>query len=115
MTADAERETLLPTVKRRVRPDGVVYSDTRASYDTLSVEGCHHRRADHQQSLSEADGRHKIENFRNRAERHLRKFNGVSKGSFRLFLKECERRFNTGSPDQQLKSLRRILRNHSVS
>ena len=117
MIADAKRETLLPIIKRRVRPDSVVYSDTWASYDTLSMEGYHHRRINHQQSLAEADGRHinGIENFWNQAKRHLRKFNGVPKESFRLFLKECEWRFNTGNPEKQLKSLRHILRNHAIS
>ena len=117
MIADARRETLLPIIKRRVRPDSVVYSDTWASYDTLSVEGYHHRRISHQQSFAEADGRHinGIENFWNQAKRHLRRFNGVPKESFRLFLKECEWRFNTGNPAKQLASLRQLLKKHSAS
>ncbi|RNJ89210.1 IS1595 family transposase, partial [Neisseria meningitidis] len=35
-----------------------------------------------------------IENFWNQAKRHLRKFNGIPKAHFELYLKECERRFN---------------------
>ncbi len=35
-----------------------------------------------------------IENFWNRAKRHLRKFNGIPKAHFELYLKECEWRFN---------------------
>jgi transposase len=31
-----------------------------------------------------------IENFWNQAERHMRKFNGVPKNHFSLFLKECK-------------------------
>ena len=35
-----------------------------------------------------------IENFWNQAKRHLRKFNGIPKEHFELYLKECEWRFN---------------------
>ncbi len=35
-----------------------------------------------------------IENFWNRAKRHLRKFNGIPKAHFELYLKEYEWRFN---------------------
>ncbi len=47
-----------------------------------------------------------IENFWNQAKRHMRKFNGVPKKHFHLFLKECEWRFNGGSPKQLLRQLR---------
>jgi transposase len=111
MIADCRRDTLLPIIKRKVRPDSVVYSDTFASYDTRSVEGYEHVRINHQEEL--ADGaRHinGIENFWNQAKRHLRKFNGVPKGSFPLFLQECVWRFNTGTPGKQLESLRKMFR-----
>ncbi len=35
-----------------------------------------------------------IENFWNQAKSHLRKFNGIPKAHFELYLKECEWRFN---------------------
>ncbi|MBH2056523.1 transposase [Neisseria meningitidis] len=35
-----------------------------------------------------------IENFWSQAKRHLRKFNGIPKAHFELYLKECEWRFN---------------------
>lgn len=50
-----------------------------------------------------------IENFWNQIERHLRKFNDVSKDNFGLFLKECEWRFNTPSPKQQLTQLKQLV------
>ena len=37
----------------------------------------------------------------------LRKYNGIDRKSFPLFLKECEFRFNYGTPKQQLKTLRK--------
>ena len=45
-----------------------------------------------------------IENFWNQAKRVLRKYNGIDRKSFPLFLKECEFRFNFGTPSQQLKN-----------
>ncbi|MFM8859830.1 MAG: IS1595 family transposase, partial [Methylocystis sp.] len=35
-----------------------------------------------------------IENFWNQAKRHLRRFNGIPREHFHLFIKECEWRFN---------------------
>ncbi len=40
-----------------------------------------------------------IESFWNQAKRALRKYNGVLKEPFALFLKECEFRFNDGAPN----------------
>ena len=47
-----------------------------------------------------------IENFWSQAKRHMRKFNGVPKFHFPLFLKECEWRFNNPKPKSQLKHLK---------
>ena len=47
-----------------------------------------------------------IENFWNQAKRVLRKYNGIPKKHFYFFLKECEFRFNYGSPKQQMITLR---------
>src|SRR5439155_2962230 len=54
--ADCKRSTLLPIIKRKVRPESVVYSDTFASYDTLSVEGYEHVRINHSEELAAAGG-----------------------------------------------------------
>jgi transposase len=35
-----------------------------------------------------------IENFWNQSKRHLRRYNGIPKEHFHLFLKECEWSFN---------------------
>jgi transposase len=47
-----------------------------------------------------------IENFWNHAKRHMRKFNGVPKENFPLFLKECEWWFNNPDHKCQLKHLK---------
>ena len=44
-----------------------------------------------------------IENLWNQAKRHMRKFNGVPKQYFGLFLMECECRLNNSDPSAQLR------------
>jgi transposase len=51
-----------------------------------------------------------IENFWNQAKRHMRKFNGMPRESFGLFLKECEWRFNTPTAKAQLDQLNQWLK-----
>ena len=104
--ADAKATTLLPILKERVVPDSIVYSDALPSYNALAVAGFRHLRINHSKLF--ADGKNHlngIENFWNQAKRHLRKFNGVPKAHFPLFLKECEWRFNNSNPQAQLKQL----------
>jgi transposase len=117
MIADCGQATLVPIIRRKVAPASVVYSDSWAGYDTLSVEGYQHERINHDEGLAAEGGRHinGIENFWNQAKRHLRKFNGVPKASFPLFLQECVWRFNTGAPREQLESLRKLLRRPMIS
>jgi transposase len=69
------------------------------------VSDFYHERINH--SALFAGGRNHIngiENFRNQAGRVLRKYNGIPKESFPLFLRECEFRFNYGTLKQQLKT-----------
>jgi transposase len=70
-----------------------------------------HQRIHHDQELVSSDGKHihGIENFWNQAKRILRKYNGIPKSNFELFLKECEFRFNYGGAKQQLSTLKRWL------
>ena len=107
MIPDAKRATLMPIIKERVKPDSVVYTDSFTSYDTLDVAGFRHHRINHQDGFSNGKGAHinGIENFWNQAKRHLRRYNGIPKSHFGLFLKECEWRFNYGSPRELLETL----------
>lgn len=111
---DLKRATLMPIIRQRVDPDSIVYTDGFSVYDTLNASGFEHYRIDHGEGyvdyeVSEANGRlahiNGIENFWNQAKRHLRRYNGVAKAHFELFLKECEWRFNYGSPRELLKTL----------
>ncbi len=104
---DTRTETLLPLISRKIGPDSIVYTDCYRSYNALDVSDFHHERINH--SALFAKGRNHIngiENFWNQAKRVLRKYNGIQKESFPLFLKECEFRFNYGTPKQQLNILK---------
>jgi transposase len=107
--ADASGPTLLTALKTRVLADSVVYTDSLSSYNILDVAGFKHRRVNHSKSFVSKRGHHinGIENFWNQSKRVLRKYNGIPRKNFYLFLKECEFRFNYGTPKQQLDQLRR--------
>ena len=103
MVPDVKQSTLLPIIRSKVRPDSVVYTDGFVSYSVLDVSGFHHRRIDHERIFSDGAGSkgthiNGIENFWSQAKRHMRRYNGIPKEQFSLFLKECEWRFNYGPP-----------------
>ena len=107
VVSDTRTETLLPLITRKIVPDSVVYTDSYTSYNALDVTDFYHERINH--SILFGRGKNHIngiENFWNQAKRVLRKYNGIPKESFPLFLKECEFRFNYGTPKQQLKILK---------
>ncbi len=108
MPSDAKSDTLVGIIRERIRPDSVVYTDGYRSYDILDVSEFRHRRINHREAFV-AGGRHinGIENFWNQAKRHLRRYNGIPKAHFDLFLKECEWRFNYRPTDRLLRTLRK--------
>ena len=108
---DASSTTLMPIIKRKVIPDSIVYSDCWRGYNVLDVSEFKHYRINHSK-LFAAKRNHinGIENFWNQAKRHMRKFNGVPKEHFGLFLKECEWRFNNSDPSFQLTKLKQWVK-----
>ena len=105
---DTKTNTLLPVIKRKIMPDSIVYTDCYRSYNALDVSEFHHYRINHSTHFAEQKNHiNGIENFWNQAKRVLRKYNGIDRKSFPLFLKECAFRFNYGTPRQQLKTLRK--------
>lgn len=103
---DAKGKTLIPIIKEKVMPDSIVYTDSLPSYNALDISEFKHLRVNHSKLFAEKHNHiNGIENFWNQAKRHMRKFNGVPKKNFRLFLKECEWRFNFPAPKKQLDML----------
>ena len=108
---DASSATLMPIIERKIVPDSIVYSDSWSGYNVLDVSDFHHFRINHRKLF--ADNRNHIngiENFWNQAKRQMRKFNGVPKAHFGLFLKECEWRFNNPRPQDQLRLLKQWVK-----
>ena len=99
----------MPVIKRKIKPDSFVYTDSYRSYNALDVSEFKHFRVNHSKEFTSGKNNHinGIENFWNQSKRTLRKYNGIDKKNFHLFLKECEFRFNYGSPSHQLKTLRK--------
>ena len=103
MIDDTRSTTLSGIIRQHVQPHSLIYTDAYRSYDVLDVSEFRHRRVNHGEQFVER-GRHinGIENFWNQAKRHLRRYNGIPRKHFHLFLKECEWRFNYRPPSRQL-------------
>lgn len=110
---DAKATTLMPIMQERILPDSVVYTDSLSSYNVLDVACFKHYRINHSELFADRKNHiNGIENFWNQAKRHLRKFNGVPRDHFHLYLKECEWRFNTPDPKEQLNQLKQLVKNN---
>jgi transposase len=108
---DASSATLIPIIERKVIPDSIVYSDCWKGYNVLDVSEFKHYRINHSKLFADKKNHiNGIENFWNQAKRHMRKFNGVPKESFGLFLKECEWRFNNPKPKRQIALLKQWVK-----
>ena len=104
----ADTATLLPIIRRKVKPDSVIYTDGWKGYNALRVSEFKHYRINHSKLF--ANGRNHIngiENYWNQAKRVLRKYNGIPEKQFYWFLKETEFRFNYGAHKEQLKTLKK--------
>ena len=111
MISDVKEKTLMPIIRCNIRPDSIIYSDHFKSYNALDVSEFKHLRINHSKKFAEEKTHiNGIENFWNQAKRHLRKFNGIPQKNFNLFLKECEFRFNYGTPKQLLTTLKNGLK-----
>jgi transposase len=105
--SDTKSDTLISIINQKIIPDSIVYTDTYRSYNALDIMSFHHERINHSKLFANQRNHiNGIENFWNQAKRHLRKFNGIPKNHFHLYIKECEWRFNFGPPKSLLKTLR---------
>ncbi len=107
---NASKSELLPIIRRLISKKGAtIYTDKWKSYDSLVLDGYKHKRINHSKQYSNRKGNHVngIENFWSFSKRRLAKFNGVSRKTFYLHLKECEFRYN--HKDDMLKVLKTII------
>lgn len=110
----AEKEAVMPIIRRVVQSGSDIYSDGWRSYDALAVYGYNHKKVKHgEDEFAREDGTHinGVESYWSWTKRRLIQFNGISKTQFRRYMLESEWRFNhrdTLSAD--LKQLLRKLR-----
>ncbi len=110
---DASAASLCPIIERKVVPDSIVYTDTWRGYNALDVSDFKHYRINHSKLFADKQNHiNGIENFWNQAKRHMRKFNGIPRAHFGLFLKECEWRFNNSDPLVQLRQLNQWVKRY---
>jgi len=108
---DTKTKSLMPIKRCRVEPDSIVYTDCWRSYNALDVSESKHYRINHSKLFAQKQNHiNGIENFWNQVKRHMRKFNGIPRQNFNLFLKECEWRFNIGTPSKLLVDLKSLLK-----
>ena len=108
---DAKSDTLMPIIRQKVEPDSIVYTDCWKAYNALDVSEFKHYRINHSKLFAQKQNHiNGIENFWSQAKRHMRKFNGIPRQHFNLFLKECEWRFNIGSPKHLVADLKKLLK-----
>ena len=85
---DAKSDTLMPIIPEKIEPDSIVYTDYWRGYKALDVSEFKHFRMNHSTLFAEKHNHiNGIENFWNQAKRHMRKFNGIPRQHFKLFLK----------------------------
>ena len=113
---DTKQTTLMPIITNKIKPDSVVYTDSYRSYNALDVNDFKHFRINHSKEFADKSNKlnhiNGIENFWNQAKRILRRYNGIKKENFHLFIKDEKHcfarfRFNYGTPSNQLKVLRK--------
>jgi len=108
---DTKTDSLMPIIRHKIKPDSIVYTDCWRSYNALDVSEFKHYRINHSKLFAQKQNHiNGIENFWNQAKRHMRKFNGIPRQHFNLFLKECEWRFNIGTPSKLLVDLKSLLK-----
>ncbi|MBM4121355.1 MAG: IS1595 family transposase [Nitrospira sp.] len=90
------RAVLRRIIRQKVPRGSTISSDGFRSYDGLLTDGYRHYRILHEQTFAHSRRRHinGIENFWGFAKTKLRRYYGIRRSHFVLYLKEMEFRFN---------------------
>jgi len=71
--SDVRKKTLMPIIRRKIKPDSIIYTDHFKFYNALDVSEFKHLRINHSKKFVEEKNHiNGIENFWNQAKRHLR-------------------------------------------
>jgi len=107
------RETLRAVIQQKVPKGSTIYSDQLAVYDGLITQGYRHYRINHSKGFATTRRQHinGIENFWGYAKTKLKRYCGIPRTQFLLYLKEMAFRFNHRHEDLP-RQIKRILRLH---
>lgn len=114
---DVSRDTLRKIIRTKIIPESIIYSDGFRSYDGLVLDGFKHYRIDHYRTFVNSRCHHinGIENFWGYAKTKLKRYSGINRKYFYLYLKEMEFRFNHRKhPNLGLLIRKILLRNNCV-
>jgi len=113
---DVSRETLRKIIRTKIVPESVVYTDGFRSYDGLVLDGFKHYRVKHEKAFVSKKHNHinGIENFWGYAKTKMKKYYGIDRKHFYLYLKEMEFRFNHRHEDLGLIITKLLKSNKSV-
>jgi len=94
-----DRRTLMPVIHMIVEGGSTIFTDEWRSFATLKKEGYKHHKINHFRGYAKKTKdanihTNNIEGFWSFAKRRLAKFNGISRDTFPMHIKECEFRFN---------------------
>jgi transposase len=110
---NAEGKTLKDIMDKKIQPDSIVYSHTFGSDVLLEVSDFEQHQIKHSKLFPDKQNHiNGIKNFWNQSHRYMRKFNGVPREHFSLFLKECEWRFNNPHPRLQLRQMKQWVKRY---
>lgn len=110
----AQREELLPIIRRVITSGSDIYSDGWRSYDALAIYGYNHKKVKHDEDeFAREDGTHinGVESYWSWMKRRLQKFNGIPKEQFQTHMLESEWRFNHRVTLAQ--DFKKLLRKHT--
>lgn|SRR5487761_11536 len=112
---DVSRETLRAIIRQRIPEGSTIYSDSFRSYEGLITDGYRHYRINHDREFARSQRRHinGIENFWGFAKTKLRRYYGIRRTHFFLYLKEMEFRFNHRH-ENLLDITRRIVKKYQI-
>jgi transposase len=111
---DVSRQTLRKVIHAKITPESTIYSDKFRSYHGLVLDGFKHYRIDHAKEFINQKRYHinGIENFWGYAKTKLKRYCGIDRKHFYLYLKEMEFRFNHRKEPNLGLLIRKILKNN---
>lgn len=112
---DVSAQTLRKVIRGKVDPVSIIYSDKFRAYDGLVLDGYKHYRVNHDETFVDKHRYHinGIENFWGYAKTKLKRYSGIPRSQFYLYLKEMEYRFNHRHENLAILIRKLLLKNNT--